>query len=234
MALEQGVRIEPDAIAVGKRGDRAVLPDTDGRAEAEDSGLVQHLQLGEGGDCRMKRFERGEFLLARMDQHRPSMAERHVGKALRRLLEEAAARQCERANLRVAERVVQHGRASAARVIADRLFRLEQGHASLCGKRRGRREAGNAAADHQDVGAVQPAPTPCPSREREGRFTGRAFRSRPCRRGSAGSPSRSHRRPGGRARLPPCPRRPRGNCRGCARTAPMHRTARSGPTGRRR
>src|SRR5690348_10776995 len=80
------------------------------------------------------------------------MAERQIGESIGRIFDEPAARERQRTNKAVAEEIVKHRRASARRMIADLLFRLEDEHTAMLGKRGCRGKSGDAAADDEDVG----------------------------------------------------------------------------------
>ena len=68
----------------------------------------------------------GKLVLSGMDQDRHSMAERRVAETGRRDFEKGPAGEGQRPDQRVAQRIMEHGRAAAGRVVADRLLRLEQ------------------------------------------------------------------------------------------------------------
>ena len=103
---------------------------------------VEPLELGERRNLRFERVERRALLLARMDQHRHPVPERHIGESLGRIVEERAAGERQRADEPVAERIMDHGRASARRVKADLLFGFEHGHPGVARQcRRGGRPA---------------------------------------------------------------------------------------------
>src|SRR5574338_595695 len=88
-----------------------------------------------------------------MDQHRHAPPERSAGKALWRRLEEPAAGQRQRSDEAVAERIMEHGRASPGGMEADLLLGLEDDNARPRRQLRRDRQAGDPAADDQDVGA---------------------------------------------------------------------------------
>jgi hypothetical protein len=104
-------------------------------------------------------LERRDLPGAGMNQHRHSPTKRHVGEAGRWLLEEPTAGERQRPHLRIAERVVEHGRASARRMIADRCLGLEDGHFRMAREHRRRGQARDPAANDQDVAGAQ-APEP--------------------------------------------------------------------------
>ena len=79
MALQQRMRIEPDAVPVHQARDRAALASADRRTEIEHALLPDPLEMRERGDVRVQPVELGKLVLAGMDQDRHSMAERRVG-----------------------------------------------------------------------------------------------------------------------------------------------------------
>ena len=78
----------------------------------------------------------------------------NVGESVGRRIEEAPARQSQRPDQSVAKRIVEHRRASARGVETDLLLALEDRHLRMTGERRGRGQAGDAAADDEDVAGL--------------------------------------------------------------------------------
>ena len=159
MALKEGVRVEANGVAVDKSGDRAAFAGPDGRTKIANAGFPNVFQLGEGSNRRVQNLERRNLLSAGVNQHGHSSTKRHVGEAGRWLLEETTAGERQRPHLRIAERVVEHGRASARRMIADRFLGLEDGHFRMAREQRRRGQTRDPAANDQDVAGAQ-APEP--------------------------------------------------------------------------
>ena len=150
IALQEGVGVEADAVAVGDAVGRVILEQ---RTKLVDPGLVEPLKRGKGGQLGLKRVERRALILARVDQNRHAPPERDVAEAGRRIIEEGPAGQGQCPHQPVAERVMEHGRAAAGRVIADLLFGLEHCDASMVRQCGSGGEPGDPTADDQDVGA---------------------------------------------------------------------------------
>ncbi len=119
-----------------KPGHGAAFSRADRRAEVEDAFFADPLQLCERRDLRVEQFELRQLVLAGVDQHRHAVAERDVAESVWRLFEEGPAGEGQRADQRIAERIVKHRRASAGRVIADRLLGLEDGHLRMAARAR--------------------------------------------------------------------------------------------------
>src|SRR5579864_7735669 len=89
-----------------------------------------------------------------MHQYRHPMAERRVAKSAGGRIEKRAAGKRERAHEPVAERIMDHRRAAARRMVSDLLLRLEHGDARMFRKRGCCRETGDPAADDEDIRTV--------------------------------------------------------------------------------
>jgi hypothetical protein len=172
IALEKRVRVEADSAPVGNAV-AGIFPQQ--RAQRVHPARVKPLEPGETRELRFERVERRALVIARVDQHRHLPSDR--AKFIRRIVEKRPAGQRQRAHQPVAERVMEHGRASPRSVKADLLLGFEHEDARIAGERGGRRQSGNPTADHQDVGAAHAA-VRRPS----------AARSRPCRPSSAARP----------------------------------------------
>ena len=123
------MRVEPDAVAVGDSVARVVLQQ---RAKLMHSARVEPLELGEQRNLRLERVQCAALVFARMDQHRHRAAERDIAETLRRRLSKnGSAGERQRAHQPVAERIMEHGRASPRGVKADLLLRFEHGHLGL-------------------------------------------------------------------------------------------------------
>src|SRR5437763_353436 len=84
IALEQCVRIEADAVAVGDPVRRILAQQ---RTQFVNSGGVEPLELGELRELGLKRVELLAFVVARVDQHRHPPAEWDSAKARGRIVE---------------------------------------------------------------------------------------------------------------------------------------------------
>ena len=155
MALQQGMRIEPDAVAVDQARDRAAFARADAGQSSSTPSSLDPLELRERRDVRMQRVELGKLVFAGMDQDRHAMAERRVGETGRRSFEKSPAGERQRPDQRVAERIMQHRRASAGRVIADGLLGLEDDDLGMGGERGRRGQSRDPAADDDDVAGAQ-------------------------------------------------------------------------------
>src|SRR5206468_6077180 len=80
IALKQRMRIEADAVAVGKAVERVILEQ---RAQLVDSRAIEPFQRRERRQLSLQRVERLPLVLARVDQHRHSPPERHIAEARR-------------------------------------------------------------------------------------------------------------------------------------------------------
>src|SRR5689334_22782435 len=161
IALEQSMGVEADAVAIDDAVGRVVLEQ---RTERVHSPGIEPLQFRELADLGLERVQTCTLFLASVDKDGHSAAERHVGEALRRHLEEASARQGQRADEPVAERVMDHRRAPAGRVEADLLLGLEHSHARALRELGRRGKAGDPAADHEDVAGLDHAQAAAVSR----------------------------------------------------------------------
>ena len=74
---------------------------------------IETLELGKLADFSLQRFKRGAFVLARMDQHRHLVAERNVRELARWIVEKRAAGERQRAYDTIAQRIMDHRRATA-------------------------------------------------------------------------------------------------------------------------
>jgi len=113
MTLEQGMRIQPNAVAVDEPGDRTFVLRTDHRTKVENARRVDPLHRCKRCNGSLELIEIGELLCAGMDQYRHSMPERDVGKVRLRLFKKAAARKRQGPDVGIAKRIMEHGRASA-------------------------------------------------------------------------------------------------------------------------
>ena len=136
---------------IDKRGDRAIPPDPHHRAKFEDFRFPYPLELRKGRDGGIQFAKRGEFLLPRMDENGPGVAERDVREAVRRIIDELAAREGQRPHKGVTERVVKHRRASSRRMVTELPFSFENDDFGVRRKHRCGRQAGYAPADDEDV-----------------------------------------------------------------------------------
>jgi hypothetical protein len=110
IALQEGMGVEADTVAVGDAVGRVVLEQ---RAKFVDSGLVEPLERGKRGQLGLKCVERVALILAGVDQHRHASPERQVAERRGRIVEEGPAGQGQCPHQPVAERVMEHGRAAA-------------------------------------------------------------------------------------------------------------------------
>ena len=101
------------------------------------SSRIEPLERGEWRNLAMKRIERGLLVVARMHQQGLTMAERHIGESLGRIVEEGTAGKRQGADEAVAKRKVKHRRASPGGMKADLFLGFEQRHAGMFGKRSG-------------------------------------------------------------------------------------------------
>ena len=150
IALEHRVRIEVERVEIGDSVARILLQQ---RAEVVDSRGVEMFERGKGRNLGVEPVQRLALVVARMHEHRHPVAERHVGETLGRVVEEGPAGERQRAHQAVAERIMEHRRASARRMVAGLLFRLENQDSSMAGQRRCRGKSGNPTPDDEDVGA---------------------------------------------------------------------------------
>ena len=202
------MRIEPDAVAIGDPMRRIILEQ---RAQLMHAARVEPLELGEGDSSVWSASSAGRSSSRAWTStgiRRPSGTS---PKLAGRIFEEGPAGQRQRPDQPVAERIMEHGRAAARRMIADLLLGLEHRNARMVRQRRRGRKPGDAAADDQDVRGIHLAQA----------AVSRSFTTLPpCVRRIAFTISSSS---GSTGRPDPCPRRRRGNCRDCARTKPRRR-----------
>ena len=154
IALEQRVRVEPDAAPVG---DSMHCVGFEQRAQLVDARLIQSLELGKEGNVGIELVERVAFILPGEDQHRHRPADRHLGKVLGRIVEEAAAGEGQRTHQSIAQRIMKHGRAPPRRMETDLLLGFEHDDLRLVGQCGSRGQPGNPTADDQNVGAIRHA-----------------------------------------------------------------------------
>ena len=115
------MRIEAETVEVGDAVPR-IVPQQ--RAQPVDARRIEPLQLREGRDVGVEGFECVALLLPRVDEDRHSVrADRRRNARVDRRRRPAGERQ--RADEAVAERIMEHRRASARRVKADLLLGLE-------------------------------------------------------------------------------------------------------------
>ena len=109
--------------------------------------MVEAVERGEGRDCGLQRVQRHKLVFAGVDQDRHPPPDRSIAKGFGRLVEKGAAGERQRADQRIAERIMEHGRAAARRMDPDLLLSLEHSHLGARGKRGGRGQARDPASD---------------------------------------------------------------------------------------
>jgi len=110
IALQQGMRIEADAVAVNQPMRRIGFQQ---RAKIVNGLSVETVELGKLRDFTLERIERVDLVIAGVDEHRHRMPQGRVREAGRRVLDETAASERQFSNQAVAEEVMQHRRAAA-------------------------------------------------------------------------------------------------------------------------
>ena len=114
------------------------------------SGGIELVERGERRKLFVKLVERFPLVLAGVDEHRNEVAD--LTKFTRRIVEEWTTGERQRTHKAVAERIMDHRRASARRMIPNLLFGFEDAHSRMPGKRSGRGETRDPAADDDYVG----------------------------------------------------------------------------------
>jgi hypothetical protein len=128
IVLEQGMRVDADSVAVDEAMDRVIIQE---RAKLLNAARVQAIEVSELANFAFQCIERLALVLASMDEDGHSMSEWNFSESGRRVFEEGATGERQCPDQPVAERIVEHGRASPRRVVADLRLGLEDHYTGM-------------------------------------------------------------------------------------------------------